>query len=181
MEEEDIVAQIIEQLEETVDLDVDVRTTGGDRNVAPPEVILDYESNSVPNYMGHTSFAGYVTNDSGEKIGVVHHDWYQFSCECRVRYLDDLTRDRVINDIQKAFYPYLRTPESFDSDTTEWDINVVGQRQNMMVESDWYEASAVVEFYYVKAIEQVGMDALETINSDVEVNESLEGTSTEIK
>lgn len=179
MREDEILAQLVTELEGATPSGTDVRTTGGDQDAGPGEVVLDWDTTRLPQANGHSSFAGYVTNNSGDIIGIEHHLYFRMEVDCRVRQDSELDRDTVVHDVHTALAPYERDATAFDPDTREWEIASSGPRETNVIEPDWYEGGVLVRFEYVKRAEQTSglPDTIQDIQTTVEPDESLEGAN----
>lgn len=179
MNAEDIVAQLVSEIDAATASDVDVRTIGGDDDVTPPDIILDWTVSRIPDANGHTPHGGYIEDGSGNKTGVEHHTYWSFEADCTARSYNEQARDQFLRDIQDAFVVYEGSPAEFDRDTRSWEIGSSGPRENSVIEPDWYEAGILIGFEYMRRTDETGRDHIETVNDSVEVNESLEATTTE--
>lgn len=180
MREDQIIAQIRDELQAATPAGVDVRTDGGDQGAEPPEVILSASTTRL-NENGAKALAEVLRDNSGDATGREHHIYFRMELECIVRYFDEVIRDQVLADIHDAFLPYEYDATRFNIDTAEWEILGGSSQHNSIVEKDWYEGSTVVTFKYVKRTQVTGGDTIDTINVDVEPDETIEGTSTETK
>lgn len=179
MRERDIIPQLIDEIDAATASDVGVRTTGGDQDVDVPEVLVDWNATRMLNENGHNSKGGYATDGIGNKTGIEHHTYWSMEADCIARSYDESERDTVLHEIQSAFIPYEKDAEAFHRDTREWEIGNSGPRSNPVVEPDWYEAGVLLRFEYVKRVEETGKDTIQTIDTSVEADESLEDTSTQ--
>lgn len=181
MREDAIVVQLKTEIENATASGVDVRTTGGDQDVDPPEVIIDWDSTRLSDENGHNSFGGYLTDASGNKTGIEHHSYWRFEADCRIRSYEELERDQMLDSVQMAFLPYEKSSEDFDSDTAEWEVGNGGPRENPIIENDWYESGVLVGFKYLKRADETGRDYIDTIQKNVDVDESLDDSSSQSK
>lgn len=182
MKEDDIVAQLINELEAATANNVDVRTMGTDQEVDPPELILDWNKTRLDGHNGHNSFGDYIKNDSGQTVGIEHHIYSQMEVDIIARSYDELERDQLLDTTELAFLHYEYDSDRFNRDTAEWDIGSRGPRENPVIEPDWFEAGIVVSFDYLKRKDDTSVPAepIETIQDSVEVDESLEDSSTTV-
>lgn len=178
MREDEIIGQIIQELEDATPTDVDVRTDGGDQTASPPEVILSASTTRI-NENGAKALAEVLRDDSGDALGQEFHIYFRMELECIVRYFDEVKRDQVLDDIHDAFLPYEYDATQFNRDTAEWEILGGASRHNSIVEKDWYTGSTMLTFKYVKRTDQSGPQPIDTINTDVQPDETIEGTSTD--
>lgn len=181
MREDEIIAQIKDELEAATPAQVDVRTDGGDQAPAPPEIIIDWSNFRLEGEHGHTSFAETLRDGSGTAVGREFHMYFRMEADCVIRYFDEVTRDLVIDDVQSAFLPYEADSSNFSEDTAEWEVGGGRRSTNSFVENDWYEGGVLLSFKYVKRAQQLAGDTIEAINVDIEPDESIEGTSSETK
>lgn len=181
MREDQIIAQMRDELIAATPSQVDVRTDGGDAAPQPPEVIIDWSTGRLNNENGHRAFAETLYDDSGTATGKEHHSYFRMEADLVVRYYDEVTRDLVIDDIQMAFLPYESDATKFNSDTAEWEVGGGRRQTNSLVEHDWHEGGVLIQFKYVKRTQETGGDTIEDINVTVSVDESLEETTTETK
>jgi len=179
MREDEIIAQVRDELQTATPSGVDVRTSGGDQGAAPPEVILDVSTTRLSEN-GAKALAEVLRDNSGNAMGREHHMYFRMELECLVRYYDEVLRDQVIDDIHDAL-PYEYDATNFDADTAEWEILGGSSQHNSIVEKDWYEGSTLLTFKYVKRVQETGGSTIETVNVDVEPDETIEGTSTNTK
>lgn len=174
MREDDIVAKIIDEVDAITNNDVQVRTGGGDQNVDPPEVILRWDTDRLPDANGHRSFGGYLYDSNENKIGVEYHTYWSFNCDFQLRYYSEAQRDITMDNIQMHFVPYEDNPDRFDPDTRSWEVGVTGPRNNPIREPDWYSVGATVRFEFLKRKQVTGEDTIDSIDRTVEVDETLE-------
>jgi hypothetical protein len=178
MREDDIVASLIDEVETATPSGINVRTSGGDQNVDPPEVILDWNTDRLSDENGHKAFGGYVYDSNDNKIGVQFHSYWRFEADFQLRYYDEVVRDETMDTIQMHFLPYEDTPDAFNTDTREWEVGATGPRNDPVREPDWYSVGVMVMFEFLKRTDVTsGYDTIDTIQRDVSVDESLEDTS----
>lgn len=181
--EHEILPKIISDIESEVGGSVDVRVTGQDaidNNVSLPEVIIDWRASRLPLENGHNSHGSVNYDNSGDKTGYEHHSYWSFQADCLIRYYDEIERDKVADSVQMAFLPYESNAEAFHKDTREWQIGAAEQRPMLAVEPDWYEWGVVVEFEYLKRVDEP-QDTIETVNDTVDNDETLDGVNTDLQ
>jgi len=181
MREDKIIGQIVDEVRSATPGDVDVRTVGGDQSPRPPEVVVDFSNFRLDGENGHRALAAVIRSDNGNATGREHHMYFRAEVEMLVRYYGEVLRDQIIADIHSAFLPYESDSSGFDTDTTEWNIHGGTRGHNSLVEKDWYEGNVTLSFKYVKRAQETGGDIIETINTTVEPDESLEETTSETK
>jgi hypothetical protein len=179
MREDEIIAQLRNRLLAATPSSVDVRTSGRDEAPEPPEVIIDWRTMRLENESGHRSRIATVRDNSGDAIGDEYHAFFRFEAECTVRFYDEIDRDQIIDDIEKALLPLESFPERFNRDTTEWQVGASSRSINSMVERDWAEAVLLVNCKYVKKAQETGGDVIETINTDIELDETIDETTSD--
>jgi hypothetical protein len=178
MNEDEIVAQLVTELDGATADSVAVRTSGGDQKAEPDQVIIDWDSGRVMEN-GHNSFGGYITDPDGHNVGIEHHTYFEMEADCQLVFNDELKRDEAIDTIRDAFVPYEYDAKQFDKDTAEWEILMASPRTNNQFEPDWYVGGVVLRFMYVTRTDETGFDNIDTITQDVEINQSLEGVTTD--
>lgn len=178
MREDEIIAQLINEIEAATASDVDVRSEGGDQDVDPPEIILDWNIRRLPQFNGHRNFGAYTTDDSGNKTGIEHHEYFRITVDCKLRYYSELDRDTTLDSLHDTFMPYRYNSGNFDPDTTLWEIGTANPTPNALLEPDWYEVIFRLKFVFVKRVQDTSYDTLETIQRDVTVDDTLEDSST---
>lgn len=166
MNEKDIIHQVIDEIAAAAPSGVEVRTVGGDQDVSPPEIIVDWNATRLSNENGHTSFGGYIRDVNDNVTGVEHHTYWAMEIDCTARYDSEPDRDAAIDTIHSAFTPYEMYARSFDRDTREWEVGSEQPRQNPVIEPDWYEARVLLTFEYVKRADET-RDTIETINKSI--------------
>lgn len=171
MREYEIIPQLKSDIESVTGNEVDVRTTGGDQDVDPPEVIIDWSATRLPNENGHNSFGEYITDDNGNHVGIEYHGYWRMEVDFRLRYYDEFTRDEVLDAVQMAFLPYEKDADAFNEDTARWEVGSAGPRENSVLEMDWYSAGVPVSFVYLKRSENDNMDYIESIEDSVHSEE----------
>lgn len=174
MREDAIVAEMIDEIDAITPIEVGVRTSGGDQNVAPPEVIINWNTDRLTDANGHRAFGGYVFNSNGDRIGVEYHTYWQFTADIQLRHYKEGERDQQMHDIQMHFVPYEDNPNAFNSDTREWEVGATGPRNQPVREPDWYSVGVLVTFEFLKREQTTGQDVIDTIEQDVAVDETLE-------
>jgi len=179
MNEGSIVPQLVSEVAAALPSDVDVRTAGGNTDITTPEVVIDWNTRRIPDGNGHNTVGGIITDADGDAIGIEHHTYWEMSADCIARATSEADRDQYLDTIQSAFIPYETTPEAFDPDTRSWDIGASGARENAAIEPDWYEAGVLLSFEYLKRVDETGKDTIETTDTNVTVDQSLDTTSTE--
>lgn len=179
MNEEEIAAQLVSEIDDATDSDVNVMTIGDDDKVTPPDVVIDWTTTRVSGANGHKSIGGYITDGDGNKTGIEHHTYWSFEADCIARSYSEQARDEYLRSIQDAFIPYEESPAAFHVDTREWEVGTSGLRENSFIEPDWYEAGILVSFQYLRRTDETGRDTLEQVDDTVEVDDSLETTITE--
>jgi hypothetical protein len=181
MREDEIVAQLIDEIDAITPINVGVRTSGGDQNVSPPEVILNWNTDRLPAGNGHSPFGGYVYDDSGNKVGIEYHTYWRFEADIQLRYYSEGARDSNMDTIQMHFVPYEANAEDFAKDTRAWEVGATGPRSQPVREPDWYSVGVLVTFEFLKREEVTGQTRLQEINTDVEIDETLQNTSSQTK
>lgn len=178
MKEYDIISQMINELDAATAADVDVKTIGDDKDIDPPEVILDWDKRRLSDYNGHNSFGAYIKNNSDENIGIEHHAYFRMEVECIARSYDEFERDDLADTVEMAFIPYEKDATKFHRDTGEWDIEGTRPRENPVFEPEWFDSGVLVSFLFVKRMDDKNVpDPIRTIQQDVTVDESLEDTT----
>lgn len=182
MREDEIITQIIQDAESATSSSVDVRLVGGDQLVSLPEVILRWNAERLPNANGHTTKAEITRDINDNATGIEHHTYYRMMIDFIVRFNDEIKKDKAANDLAMSFVPYEYDAGLFDTDTREWDIGNTRPTNNTALEPDWYESTVSLSFEYIKRMEQTDgvAEPIATINSDVEIDETLEGASSEV-
>lgn len=165
----DVVIGLLDDVRALVPDSISVRTQGGDQDTDPPEIILDYRENRMPYENGNTPFAGAVTDDNGNKVAKEYHTYWSVDADFQLRYYSERQRDAMVDIVQAAFVPYEADASKFDSDTREWQVASSGPRENTIVEPDWYEAGVLVQFEYIKRIEEDADTIEDIIVRDIDV------------
>lgn len=181
MNERQIVTQLVTEIEAVVASDVDVRTRGGDQTVDPPEVVISWDPIRLSQENGHNSFGAAITDGSGNNTGIEHHAYFRMDATLTIRTTDEQQRDTMLDDIQMAFLPYETDSESFDRDTTEWEIDTAGPRTNSLIEIDWYESGVLLSFKYVKRTQDTGKDTIEDVPTSVDADDTIIDITSELK
>lgn len=179
MEEHVILGNIISTLDNITASDVDVRTRGGDQNVAPPEIVVSWTQSRIENAPGHRQTGGYTTTQSGTKTGVEWHSYWRMNLDLELRFYDEIERDKAAHRIQMEFLPYENDASRFSDDTMQWEVGEAQPRSNDIAEPDWYEAGVMLRFNYLKRTSDSGRDTIEEIPPDVFINQEIDTTSTE--
>jgi hypothetical protein len=174
MREDEILANIIEEIESATPDGVGVRTDGGDVGTAPPEAIIIWNADRLDGENGHKSFGDYVTDNAGNNIGVEYHSYWRMELDIQLRYYEEVVKDQVMHDIQMHLLPFEDNPSEFHKDTYEWVIGTVGPRNQPMREPDWYSTGIQVVFEYIKRTEETRGDAITDIENDVEITEIID-------
>lgn len=177
MRETDIIEQIITELESTMASDVQVRTEGGDQDVNPPEVIVEWNARRLSGRNGHNNIGGFTTDANGNRDGIEFHQYFRMTVDTKLRYYDEVTRDVVLDELHDYFQPIVYDADQFDSDTMLWEVGTTNPSPNSLLEPDWYEVGLLIQFTFVKRATQ-SFDTLETINKDITLDESIDETST---
>lgn len=172
MREDELVDQMLDEINNAVPADYDVRTPGGDQDALPPVIVVDWNATRLANANGHNTKGGYTTDGSGNKTGIEHHTYWGMEADCIVRSYSENERDTILNTVQSAFIPYEKNSTAFDSDTREWEIGSSGPRNNPVLEPDWYESGILVQFEYVKRTDETGKDTIQDIEYDIQVTET---------
>lgn len=180
MNEDEIVAQLVSEVDAATASDVSVRTSGGDQTAEPDQVIINWDTGRVE-LNGHNSFGGYLTDGNGNNTGIEHHTYFQMEADCQLVFNDELKRDQAIDTIRDAFTPYEYDATKFDEDTAEWAVLMASPRSNDQFEPDWYVGGVVLRFWYVTRTDESGFDHIEDITFTVENDVSLENVTTETK
>lgn len=181
MREDSIIEKVRDILLNSLPSSVDVRTDGGDSAPQPPEVILGWSNFRLNEEQGHTAYAETLYNDSDVAMSKEYHMYFRMEVDCTIRYFDAITRDIMIDKIQSAFLPFESDSDAFHRDTAEWEVGGGRRNTNTFVENDWYEGGVLLSFKYVKRTQEPGGDTIEAINVDVEPDESIEDSSSEIQ
>lgn len=181
MNEEDILAKIISDLDAEFPSGVDIRTQGGDQQVDPPEIIIDWQTLDVEDDSqmektkvfanGGYGEGGFGDGGAGEGTlaGVARHEERRMQLTLLHRYTDELDALEQARTTETYFKQFEDTPTDFDSDTTEWDVGGISPSDTPFVEPDWYSVDLNVEFRYVKHYQDTeDFDILEDINIDIE-------------
>lgn len=153
-----------------------VRTVGGDAEVSPPEVVLDWTATRLVNYNGANNLGGKTTDTSGDQTGWEYHRYYRMVVDCVVRSYKEVEREDLVDAIQDRLARYEYDASRFSADTTEWEVGTVSPETNPIVEPDWYQSSVPVEFTLLERVTETG-DTLTTIqqtNADDMIDTTLE-------
>lgn len=173
MKEEDIIAQLIDEIDAATASNVGVRTDGGDADIDPPEVIIDFSSSRIDGVTGHTNLGGFTWSGS-DKTGWEFHQYYLATADCIARDTDEGGVHGLLNTIQDAFSPYEYNSDWFHADTREWAIGDVAPRDNPVMEPDWFQYGVPIQFEYVRKVTK-SADTLDTVNTTVdEESDTLE-------
>lgn len=170
MKEYDILKYLLLDIESGTSNAIPVRTEGGDKGAAPPEIIVSWDASRLSDYNGHTPYVGPIRDSSGDAVGKEYHSYFLMDADVLVRHEDEFERDQILDEIHNQFVPYEDDSSFFSEDTSQWSIGVAGPRANSFVEPDWYEAGIPVSFVYMKRteVEEAGM--LPGVISDLEVH-----------
>lgn len=153
------------QTETGLTTDGEVRTVGGDQDIDPPEVILEWRSPRLQQYNGANSLGGFTTDQSGDQTGREYHRYYRMQVDCIARSYDEEEMHDILTNIQNGLAKYEYDASLFDADTSEWDVGDLSPRNNPVVEPDWYESGVMVEFNLLEKSTETA-DAIETINRE---------------
>lgn len=172
MREQEIVFDVIADLRDALP-GVSVRTRGGDAPASPPVCIIGWRAVRLRRMNGANAF-GSVTRDAetGAATGRELHRYYRMEVDVAVRAYDEGDRDGWLSDVADAFLPYEYDADSFDPDTTEWEVGTATPRSNSVIEPDWYEGGLDVSFVYVTRVDQ-SADALTGVDRSLSVDEGL--------
>lgn len=170
MREDQIIAKIRSELNSQTASDVDVRTAGGDQDVDPPEIIIEWTSRRLPNRAGHLPIVGNTTDASGNKTGYEYHLYSEMEINCTIRSYDEVERDKMLDSLQSYFLPFEEDSSKFHKDTGEWEVGGESPRGNPVIEPDWYEIGLMLSFEYVKRVTE-SEDTIEAVNKTVERND----------
>jgi len=75
--------------------------------------------------------------------------------------------DELIDAVQNVFIPYEYSPENFHEDTFEWQVESAVSKSVPTEEPNWFEVDQVVTFRYVKEVEDLDVDVLESFDTDI--------------
>lgn len=150
MKEYDILKYLILDLNDATPAEVAVRTEGGDQPASPPEIVLTWNAQRLPNYAGHTSYAGPILDSDGNATGKEWHQYFIMDIDALVRHDDEFERDKLLDTVHEMIAPYESNPGAFNDDTAQWSCGIAGPRDNSFVEPDWYELGVPISFVYMK-------------------------------
>lgn len=173
MKEKFILRDIIDDLDAATASGVDVRTVGGDQDVDPPEIVIDWNAPRLSRYGGHNNRGGFTTDVDGNKDGYEFHQYYRMEADCIIRSEDEEEMTDLANTVQDTFAPYEHDASLFDVDTAEWEVGSQSPRENAVLEPDWYQIGVPLEFVFVRR-STATEDTLETINKDTDIDITLE-------
>lgn len=167
MREDQIIAQLRSELQAATPDNVDVRTSGGDQDVDPPEIVLQWDSSRLADFNGHTPLSGRTRDNSGNATGNEYQMYFSMEVNCVLRYYDEVDRDTALDSLHSYFLPFERDSDKFDADTFEWEVGTESPQENPVVEPDWYETGLLVSFNYVKRATET-KDAITSVDTTIE-------------
>lgn len=168
MKEKNIIQQVIAEIDNITESNVGVRTIGGDQDVNPPEVIIDWNADRQAGRNGHHPRGGFITDAQGDEIGYELHLYWRANVECLARSYSETEANDILNTVQDHFSVYEYNSDFFDSDTAMWSIGDLGPRANAVVEPDWYELGVPLRFEYLRRVARTtDYDTLETIQKEI--------------
>lgn len=171
MKEQEIIFNVVADVQAALPAEYPVRTAGGDASASPPVCIIGWDSSRLPYEGGHNPLAGILRDESGTATGRELHRYHEMEIDVELRTYDESERDVLLSDVMDAFLPYEYDPESFHSDTTEWQVGNPTPRTNPVVEPDWFEGGLDIRFKYVSRVEQTA-SSLTGTDETVSVNDS---------
>jgi len=150
MKKKTVIQDLLAFVAQEVGSGVNVRTTGGDQDADPPEVILDYRESRISNANGHSPHVDDIEDENGYKVAKEYHSYWAAEADFQLRYYSEMKRDEMTDSVQAAFLPLEDNSDLFHEDTREWEVGSSGPRENSVIEPDWYSQGILVEFEYVK-------------------------------
>lgn len=161
---EEFLVKMISVVESNTPSGVDVRVRGGDQNIEPDEVIVDYQIDGISNANGHTSLGGVNEDQNGYNESREFHQYYQIRVDLYVRMYNEIDKDSVAMGLTSLIGKYEYNSDLFHRDTRLWSTPDIGPSDNAMFDPDWYESVITVTTQLVHKTTGDQDDALEGID-----------------